>query len=87
MPRSLSYLLAIVAGLVAGPFVAGVLWMNPVAAILGMYAAGVVLFLLAVDAVLSSEGVQGFFRDAGEGGRHLATILISAITSTGVWIA
>ena len=77
MPRFLSYLLAIIAGLVAGPIVATFLWMNPVAAVLAMYAAGVVLFLLSVDAVLSSEGIRGFFRDAEEAGRHVAVLLLS----------
>ncbi len=53
MPRSLSYFLVVVVGLGAGPFVAGILWMNPVAAVLGMYAAGLSLFLLSVDALLT----------------------------------
>lgn len=87
MPRALSYLLVILVGIVAGAFATNLLWMNPVAAVLGMYAAGVILFLIAVDAVLSSEGVQGFFREVGEGGRHLATLLISTIASASAFLA
>lgn len=87
MPRSVSYLLAIIAGLAVGPFVAAFLWMNPVAAVLGLYAAALVLFLLGVDAVLSREGIRGFFRDADDAGRYFATVLLSGVFSTGACIA
>ncbi|HOB74803.1 MAG TPA: hypothetical protein PKG54_09770 [Phycisphaerae bacterium] len=87
MPRSMTYLLTVVVGLAIGPAVAALLWMNPVAAVLALYGAGLALFLLGVDAVLSREGVRGFFREAEEAGRCLGALIISVMASTGIWIA